>query len=47
MHSDPFYGSIAYRRLVDISTGLDVPNQCGGHCVPDTFIDQVQYQVKG
>jgi phytanoyl-CoA dioxygenase PhyH len=47
MHSDPFYGSIAYRRLVDISTGLDVPNQCGGHRVPDAFIEQVQYHVKG
>jgi len=47
MHSDPFYGSIAYRRLVDISTGKEVPNQCGGYRVPDAFINQVQYQIKG
>jgi hypothetical protein len=46
MHSDPFYGSIAYRRLVDISTGREMPNQCGGHRVPDAFIDQVQYRIK-
>jgi hypothetical protein len=47
MHSDPFYGSIAYRRLVDITTGNEVPNQCGGHRVPDAFIEQVQYHIKG
>ena len=46
MHTDPFYGSIAYRRLVDISTGQDVPNQCGGHRVADAFIDQVQWKPK-
>jgi hypothetical protein len=46
MHSDPLYGSVAYRRLMDISTGLDVPNQCAGHRVPDAFIDQVQYKMK-
>jgi len=47
MHSDPFYGSIAYRRLVDISTGQEMPNQCAGHRVPEAFIDQVQYHIKG
>ena len=46
MHTDPFYGSIAYRRLVDISTGNDVPNQCGGYRVADAFIDQVQWKPK-
>jgi len=46
MHTDPFYGSIAYRRLVDISTGRDVPNQCGGYPVADAFIDQVQWRPK-
>lgn len=45
MHSDPLYGSVAYRRQTDISTGLDVPNQCAGHRVPDTYIDQVQYKA--
>jgi hypothetical protein len=44
MHTDPFYGSIAYRRLVDIGTGQEVPNQCGGHRVADAFIDQVQWK---
>jgi ectoine hydroxylase-related dioxygenase (phytanoyl-CoA dioxygenase family) len=47
MHTDPFYGSIAYRRLVDITTGQEVPNQCGGYRVPEAFIEQVQYHVKG
>jgi hypothetical protein len=46
MHTDPFYGSIAYRRLVDIGTGQEVPNQCGGHRVADAFIDQVQWKPK-
>jgi hypothetical protein len=46
MHSDPFYGSIAYRQLVDISTGRSVPNQCGGHPVSEAFISQVQYQIR-
>jgi hypothetical protein len=44
MHSDPLYGSVAYRRLTDISTGLEMPNSCAGHRVPDSFIDQVQYR---
>ena len=46
MHSDPYYGSIAFRKLVDITSGKEMPNQCGGHRVPDAFIDRVQYQVK-
>jgi hypothetical protein len=41
---DPLYGSVAYRRLTDISTGLEMPNSCAGYRVPDSFIDQVQYR---
>jgi hypothetical protein len=46
MHSDPYFGSIAFRRLVDISTGREIPNQCGGYPVPEAFIERVQYRVK-
>lgn len=46
MHSDPYYGSIAFRRLVDITTGKEIANQCGGYRVPDAFIAQVQYHIK-
>ena len=42
MHTDAFYGKVAFRELTDISTGQVIANQCAGHVVPKTFIDQVQ-----
>jgi hypothetical protein len=46
MHSDPFYGRIAFRRLTDITTGQPIPNQCAGHAVAEAFIDQVQWRQR-
>jgi hypothetical protein len=39
MMSDPFYGSIAFRSLVNIATGEAVPNRVAGHAVPQKFIE--------
>lgn len=50
MMSDLFYGNIAFRTLTDIVTGQRVPNQVGGHAVPQKFIDattQGQAQWRG
>lgn len=38
MLSDPFYGSIAFRKLTNILTGQQVPNRYAGYDIPDTFI---------
>lgn len=42
MHSDPFYGKIRFRQLVDIRSGQGMPNRYAGQTVPDAFINFVQ-----
>jgi len=39
MMSDPFYGSIAFRKLTNILTEQEMPNRYAGHDIPDAFID--------
>lgn len=38
MMSDPFYGSIAFRDLVNIATGASVPHRYAGEPVPGGFV---------
>jgi hypothetical protein len=39
MTSDPFYGAIAFRKLINIVSGQEMPNRYAGHDIPDAFID--------
>lgn len=39
MMSDPFYGNIAFRTLINIVTGQQVPNRVAGYEVPARFIE--------
>jgi hypothetical protein len=38
MMSDPMIGSIAFRRLIDIATGLPMPQRHVGQAIPEAFI---------
>lgn len=39
MTSDPYYGNIDFRKLVNIATGQEVPHRYAGHLVPQGFVD--------
>lgn len=39
MMSDPFYGNIAFRELINIATGAAMPQQYAGHNIPQGYID--------
>lgn len=39
MLSDPLYGSIAFRKVVNILTGEKMPNRYAGHDIPENFIN--------
>ena len=38
MHSDPFFGKIAFRKIRNAATGERVRNRYVGHAIPDAFI---------
>ena len=40
LYSDPFYGNIFFRQIVDIGTGRPVPNMISGREVPFWFQSQ-------
>ena len=40
LYSDPFYGNIFFRQIVDIGTGEPVPNMISGREVPLWFQSQ-------
>jgi hypothetical protein len=40
LHSNPFYGAIQFRDIVNIVTDTKVPNVVGGLKVPRSFIHQ-------
>ena len=40
LYSDPFYGNIFFRQIVDIGTGEPVPNMVSGREVPLWFQSQ-------
>jgi len=42
-YSDPFYGNIFFRDIVDASTGERVPNSVCGRRVPRWFLSQAKY----
>jgi hypothetical protein len=42
MHSDPFYGSIAFRRMADVRTGAVVENRYLGAEIPKRFRKYVE-----
>lgn len=47
MMSDPFYGSIAFRKLVNINTGEEVQQRYAGYKIPQQFIDSCDPNFSG
>lgn len=39
MMSDPFYGSIDFRKLTNIATGQEMPQSYAGHAISQGFVD--------
>jgi hypothetical protein len=39
MGSDPFYGNIAFRSLINIATDQTMPQRYAGHAIPAPFVD--------
>jgi len=46
IQSDPFYGTIAFRELTDITTGTPTPNSISGHPVPRRFIREAKLGIR-
>lgn len=45
LHSDPFFGSIAYRRMRDIGSGEARTNMYAGQVVPEEVIDRALHNM--
>jgi hypothetical protein len=47
MMSDPFFGQIDFRKLVNIQTGEPMPHQYAGQTIPTSFIDATDPVQRG